>query len=426
MSLMDPKFAALALAAIVLLPSLRGTLRQLAFLLVNCAFVGFLFLAMHEAPLKVRLVGFGATIGFCLLGYALTLLIRRRRSLFWPSLIAFVLAFVYVSNYEFLHWMLPERVLLRLLAMVGLSFLSFKVVHVMVDAQGGTLGRLEFLTYLNFCLNLTTFMMGPIQRYQDYAEQWHGVREAIPLTFEAHLDAVLRILIGLVKAYVLAAFLSPYTLGPETDVAAATAGDLLLAIYAFYLYLYLNFGGYCDVVIGLGSLIGIRPPENFDKPFLARNVSEFWQRQHRSLTLWLTDYVFSPLYKWSLHTRWLASRPLLAANVAVFVTLVVSGLWHGTTTAFLIFGIVHGLYQVVYRTWDAFMSKKLGRERLRQLRQNWAVQSAGMVLTFNAVALAFVFFQLDAARAWTVFGRIVGIDGGGISANFPAAVLGIL
>jgi D-alanyl-lipoteichoic acid acyltransferase DltB (MBOAT superfamily) len=425
MSLMDPKFAALAFAAIVLLPTLRGTLRQLAFLLVNCAFVGFLFLGMGGAPLKVRAVGFGATLGFCLLGYALTLLIRRRRDLFWPSLVAYVVVFVYMSNYQFLHWVLPERLLFRVLAMVGLSFLFFKVVHVMVEAHGETLGRLEPLTYLNFCLNFTTFMMGPLQRYQDYAEQWHGVREAIPLTFEAHLDAVLRILVGLVKAYVLAAFLRPYTLGPDTDVAAATPLQLLLAIYAFYLYLYLNFGGYCDVVIGLGSLIGVRPPENFDKPFLARNVSEFWQRQHRSLTLWLTDYVFSPLYKWSLHTRWLSSRPLLAANVAVFVTLLVSGLWHGTTTAFLIFGIVHGLYQVVYRTWDGLMSGKLGRQRLKQLRQNWAVQGAGMVITFHAVALAFVFFQLDAVRAWTVFGRLVGIDGG-VTANLSAAVLGIL
>lgn len=413
MSLFDPKFFCLALFAIVTLPTLRGTLRQLAFLLANLAFV-WLLLSAVAAPQEPdaastttrTFVGATSTLAFCVLGYVLTRVTTRRPRFFPVALLAYVLLFIYMRNYEFLQWVLPEGTLARVLATVGLSFLFFKIVHVMIEARSGTLGPLEPLTYLNYCLNFTTFMMGPIQRYQDFYAQWHGQKESIPLTFHAHLDAAVRIVVGLFKAYVIAEWLAPYTLTANSDVAAMSAWKLLLSIYAFYGYLYFNFAGYCDVVIGIGSLFGVRPPENFDKPFLARNISEFWLRQHRSLTLWLTDYVFSPLYKWSLSTRWLGAHPLLAMNIAVFVTLFVSGVWHGTTVSFIIFGIVHGLYQVVYRTWDAVMSKRLGRQKLKQLRENWAMQAAGMVVTFNAVAFAFLFFRLDTAHAFGVLARL--------------------
>lgn len=175
----------------------------------------------------------------------------------------------------------------------------FKIVHVVVDASGGTIGRLDLLTYLNYCLNFATFMMGPIQRYQEYEAQWSGREEVRAPTFEAHLDAVLRILIGLVKAYVVSAYLSFFTLA-GFDPFAMPVSELLLRLVAFYFFLYINFSGYCDIVIGTAMLLGLRPPENFDKPFLARNIADFWLRFHRSLTQWLTSYVFSPLYKWTL------------------------------------------------------------------------------------------------------------------------------
>ena len=292
LSLMSPSFLGLSVATALLLAILRDVTRQLAFLAANVIFIWSLLLGPNGAI---------STIIFCLLGFALThLIIWRPRWSFPIGLTGFVILFIYMRDYEFLHWALPESMLTNILSTVGLSFLFFKIVHVMIEARSSTLGSLEFFTYLNYCLNFTTFMMGPIQRYQDYFAQWHGQKQAIPLTFEAHLDAVLRILVGLVKAYVLAALIEPYTMSPSLNISELPLISLLLSIYAFYLYLYFNFAGYCDVVIGVGSLLGIRPPENFNKPFLARNISDFWLRMHRSLTLWLTDYVFSPIYKRSL------------------------------------------------------------------------------------------------------------------------------
>jgi D-alanyl-lipoteichoic acid acyltransferase DltB (MBOAT superfamily) len=250
-------------------------------------------------------------------------------------------------------------------------------------------------------------MMGPIQRYQDFHEQWHGTRQAIDLTFEAHLDAGLRILVGLVKAYVLAGWVNPLALQPTTDVLALNLTGWVVQLYAFYFYLYLNFSGYCDVVIGIGSLFGVRPPENFDKPFVARNISDFWQRQHRSLTLWLTDYVFAPAYKRALSGPRLGTHPVLAGNLALMLTMIVSGLWHGTSIGFLVFGITHGIYLVVYHTWDHLLHRQLGRKRVKEIREHWLARAVGIVITFNAVAFAFLFFRLDTPRLLQAFAALV-------------------
>jgi alginate O-acetyltransferase complex protein AlgI len=398
-SLLSPAFLGLALAAVILLSVLRGTARQLAFLALNLVFVWGLLLGP---------VGALSTLLFALLGYALVqLAIHKRRAGLILGLVLYVAVFIYLRRYDFLEWVLPESLLPRALSTIGLSFLFFKIVHVMVDAYSKTLGRLDPLTYLNYCLNFATFIMGPIQRYQDYRSQWEGETRAIPLEFEAHLDAGLRILIGLVKAYILAPFFEVRALQPDANLLALSFIGLTVQVYAFWFFLYFNFSGYCDVVIGVGSLFGVRPPENFNLPFLARNISDFWLRQHRSLTLWLTDYVFSPLYKKLLMSRWTAGHKLLAVNLSLMTTMMVSGLWHGTTLSFFLFGLVHGLWFVIYRSWDSLLTNRLGKQRVRLLRHNWLVHAGGVFLTFNATAFTFIFFRVRSERVMQALKSLV-------------------
>jgi len=394
-SFLDLRFIALAVAALLLLRALRGWPRQVAFLALNLLFVG---------PLVLGTVGATGTVVFVLLGYALVqVAIRKERRGLVTGGILLVAVFVYMRRYDFLAWILPGSLLTTALRTTGLSFVFFKVLHVMIDAYSGALGRLDPLTYLNYCLNFTTFIMGPIQRYQDYRDQWGGVVEGLPADYEAHLDSVLRALIGIIKAYFLADFFLSRALRPNTDLLDLTPGDLVVQAYAFWIFLYLNFSGYCDVAIGLGSLLGVRPPENFDRPFLARNISDFWQRQHRSLTLWLTDYVFTPLYAKLLTVPWTARHKLLAANLALMTTMLVSGLWHGTTLGFLLFGVVHGLWFVIYRSWDALLTKRLGRAGAQRFRAHPLVHAGGVFCTFNATAFAFIFFRVSPERLAQAF-----------------------
>ncbi len=346
---------------------------------------------------------------FCLFGYALIKAHLRLPTLKpFHTLPILVVLFAYMRNYEMLQWVLPGNLLTNIFRTVGQSFILFKIIHVLIDARSRTLRDLEFFTYMNYCLSFTTFMMGPIQRYQDFYDQWYGHKQAIDLTFEAHLDAMLRILIGLVKAYVLAAWVNKLALQADTNVLELSFAGWIIKLYAFYFYLYLNFSGYCDVVIGIGSLFGVRPPENFNLPFIAQNIPDFWLRQHRSLTLWLTDYVFSPAYKAMLSGDALSGFPLLAGGLAFLITMLVSGLWHGTTIGFLLFGLAHGVYLVFYHVWDHHLTRYLGRKRVTQLRKTWPARGVGIFLTFNAAAFAFLFFRLDTPHLFQFLNDLFG------------------
>jgi D-alanyl-lipoteichoic acid acyltransferase DltB (MBOAT superfamily) len=397
-SMLSPAFLGLIAAAVILLGILEGAPRQLAFIAINLIF------------LVGMLLGVGGTLvvfGFLAIGFLLLRgILEDSRWAFAAGLPALVLLFVYMQDYKFLRLLVPDSLLTSILATVGLSFLFFKIIHVLIEAKSGTLGEIDGLSYVGYCTNFTAFAMGPLQRFQDYRDQWSARDADLPL--EHYLDAVIRILVGLVKAYVLAEWVKPFILLYGTHPADLPLGDLLVGIYAFNVYLYLNFAGYTDVMIGAGTLFGVRPPENFDKPFLARNVSDFWQRQHRSLTLWLTDYVYAPTFKKFLYTPHLRSHPLLANNLALMITMLVSGLWHGTSFGFLMFGLMHGAYLVISRTWDALLTKRFGKKRVRQLRRQLWAHALAIFITFNAVSFSFVPFQLGGGETVEIFTRLLG------------------
>ncbi len=399
MKLLSLEFAGLALAACVLLPVLKGPLRGVVFLVLNAAFA-----ASFLTP-----VGQVSTGAFLLLGYGVARGVRgggTRRVVAGVALLT--ATFVYLRGYDLVRLALPAGFVHDVLATAGLSFLFFKILHVVLDNAAGTLGELRPGIYVNYCLNFTTFLMGPIQRYQDFHEQWTGRRGSIEPGFEGHLGAVARIARGLVKKYVLAEFLAYETLYPGMDFGAFTVPQLVVKMYVFYAYLYCDFSGYCDVVIGTGSLMGIRPPENFRFPFLSRNVAEYWLRVHRTLTAWLTDYVFNPVYAALLRTGWARGRTLAPLAIALVLTMLVSGVWHGTTLAFVCFGLLHAVFLVSHRAYEHLMKGAMGVKRFRAFSANRAVHAAAVLVTWNVTSVAYVFFVLGMDDVARLTRRIVG------------------
>jgi len=365
---------------------------------------GFLIASGYYAFSYVGVRGMAWTLGFCLAGFGCVLAVRARPARLWLAICALTLAFIYARSYSFLALVLPDGWRTTILATAGLSFLFFKILHVVIDSAGGAITP-SFGRYLAYCFNFTTFLLGPIQRYQSFADQWDGKVEAIPRTFEAHLDATNRILRGFVKKYVVAEYLAQYALQGNAPVESMSLVDLQLATYMFYVFLYFDFSGYCDIVIGIGCLLGIRPPENFNVPFLASNPSQYWLRVHESLTHWLTDYVFNPLYAAALRSRLLGDRPLASMAMAVMVTMLVAGLWHGTTFSFVLFGLVHGVYLVVFRTYEHVALSVMGRRGLRELRSSRAWLVASTIVTFHFTATAYIFFVLDRHRLMLILQR---------------------
>jgi D-alanyl-lipoteichoic acid acyltransferase DltB (MBOAT superfamily) len=395
LSFLSLQFILLSLAAAALMWSTRGAVRLLGFLLAS-GYFAYTFLGVR---------GMAWTLSYCVAGYVCAVVVRRYPRWLWLAVTALALVFIYARGYSFLRFVLPEGLQTRILATAGLSFLFFKILHVVIDTAGGAI-KLSFWRYLTYCFNFTTFLLGPIQRYQHFESQWNGTTDAIPATFEAHLDAVNRILRGMVKKYVVAEFLSVYALQGNAPVATMSLVDLQLATYLFYVFLYFDFSGYCDIVIGVGCLLGVRPPENFNLPFLAPNPTQYWLRVHESLTRWLTDYIFNPLYAAALRSRSLGPHPLAAMMLAVMVTMLIAGLWHGTTVNFILFGLLHGLYLVVFRTYEHAAIGILGRKGLQRLRSSRTWLVASTVITFHFTATAYVFFVLDIDQLRLILERL--------------------
>ena len=234
MPLSSWSFVVLASTAILALPVASGPVRTALFLLLNSAFV-WTYWGISAAP---------QAVGFVLLGYVAARFVSGRGAAALALTLTLLTAlFVYLRGYAAGLIDIPGSHAAGVVAIAGLSFLFFKIAHVVIDASGGAIGQLPFTRYLNYCLNFTTALMGPIQRFQDFTAQWDDRFASQQLDLESAIDAANRALRGALKAFVLAPYLAPYVIQPGMPLNSIGTGELLMRVYAFYVFLYLDFSG---------------------------------------------------------------------------------------------------------------------------------------------------------------------------------------
>lgn len=305
--------------------------------------------------------------------------------------------FLYLKKYVFLEMLVPDTLLDHTVELVGISYMLFKFLHMVVDLRQGQILPFTFLGYINYQLAFFTLIAGPIQRFNDFQKFWETPEPDTSDVGEA-LDAWNRILNGMLKMGVLATgALFLYERAAAGFFQPQSSSDLMarfaLYFYAYPAYVYFNFSGYTDIVLGCAKLLGLRLPENFAQPYLARNVIDFWSRWHISLTTWIRDYVFMMSYKWvaERYNRFVQS----AGYLLTFVSLLVAGIWHGATLNFVIFGAIHGLGAAVTQMYGALLKSKLKRIGFKRYNQSQWVRGVAMVITFHFVCVSFLFFPAD-------------------------------
>jgi D-alanyl-lipoteichoic acid acyltransferase DltB (MBOAT superfamily) len=176
--------------------------------------------------------------------------------------------------------------------------------------------------------------------------------------------------------------------------------------YIFPIYLYLNFSGYCDIVIAGATFTGMKLPENFDKPYLSRNVLDFWTRFHRTLGLWIRDYLFSPLYKF-IAERW-PQRAEPLAFACYFVAFFLAGVWHGPTANFVVFGLLQAVGASAGKLWERHLTKHGGRKRLREYMQSTRNRVIAIIATVHFECFCILFFPNDIKTALLIIRSLFG------------------
>lgn len=331
-------------------------------------------------------------VAFVLSGYlaARALVWRPSTALLTAYLAALTVTFIVLKRYAFLQLIGGEALIAHGLDLIGLSFIFFRQIHVVVDVRQGEIRDITLWSYLNYQFNPFTLLAGPIQRYQVFKEDWQRLTPTLTDTHDLHL-AILRILIGVIKVAIVAeaclqlsqsAFYTPDNFGGWARA---------VRFYSFPAYVYFNFTGYCDIVIAAAALAGIRVPENFDRPYLARNMIDYWTRWHRTLSFWIRDYLFTPMYM-SIARQWPRSAPRLVF-LCYFVALFLAGVWHGATWNFVAFGVLNGLGVSAAKVWENWIVAHYGRPGLRTYLASEPIKWIARVATIHFVCLTMFFLQ---------------------------------
>jgi alginate O-acetyltransferase complex protein AlgI len=296
-----------------------------------------------------------------------------------------------------------------LLLPLGLSFFCFQAISYVVDVyRGDASGRHSFPEHLLYLLFFPRVVAGPIVRARDLLERFS---ETPSLTADEGGRALYRITLGLVKKLVVADVLGAGLVDAVfADPGAYTSAECLVAAVAYSFELYFDFSGYSDMALGAAALFGFKLPENFARPYLAKNLFEFWNRWHMSLSSWLRDYLYRPLGGSRV------SRPRVLFNLVVVMAL--GGLWHGSDWRFAVWGGVHGLLLCLVRVYWWARGK-------RPEAKGVLAAVPGVLLTFSAVVLTRVVFRADTLAAAGDFYRQL-LQGTGGLANVGPWVWGML
>lgn len=285
-----------------------------------------------------------------------------------------------------------------LIVPLGFSYLAFELLHVVMERRRGRIQELSFVDLCAFIFFAPARIAGPIKRYPAFVA---AMRDAEPTSANVYAG-LLRILLGLTKKFFLADVLA-LTVAEQAYVSSAKHAWII--VFAFSLQIFFDFSAYSDIAIGLGRTLGIVLPENFRWPYFAKNIREFWDRWHITLSHWVRDYVFTPLGRTLFKTP-LRRAPVVIAVISYLVTFAVVGAWHGLTPAFLLWGGYHGallsLYHVVRMKTPA-----------RLADQPWydgrVVRALSVAITFVCVTIGWVPFMLPLPKAEKMLALMFGM-----------------
>ncbi len=283
---------------------------------------------------------------------------------------------------------------------LGFSYIAFRLLHTIRDRQSGRLPVVSLSEYVVYVIFFPALTAGPIDRIERFVGD---LRRPLALTADDLGEAGKRLVLGLFKKFAVADVLAMVALNATNALQVRPAGWAWVLLYAYAFQLYFDFSGYTDIAIGLGRLLGIRLPENFNAPYLKPNLTQFWNNWHMTLTQWFRAYFFNPV------TRALRSgKKPLPIPAIIFITqlgtMVLIGLWHGVTLNFVVWGLWHGLGLFAHNRWS-----ELTKARFAALSKRWqaALNVGGVLLTFNFIALGWVFFALPGLSISVQFLRIL-------------------
>lgn len=274
---------------------------------------------------------------------------------------------------------------LNIVLPIGVSFFTFKLISYIIEVHREHIQPskdfIEFGTYVTF---FPTILSGPIDRPNKFIPQLQGVRQ---FNYDMAADGCRQVLWGMFTKMCIADNLAPFTDRVWANIDGYSSATLILTSFYYSVQLYADFDGYSNMAIGVAKILNLQVERNFNHPFLARNIAEYWRNWHISLTSWLTDYVFAPL---NIAFRYMNNLGIILAIVINFVLI---GLWHGADWTFAFFGLYHGLLYIPLILSGSFAKKK--KLRPNKIGIPNMKDFSYMLVTFLLVSIGLILFRAE-------------------------------
>ena len=276
-----------------------------------------------------------------------------------------------------------------LLGFLGISYLTFRAVGTIIETRDGMVKEITPWHFIRFMLFMPTITSGPIDRYRRFSKDYQKTPERSDY-LKLVEKGIYYLFLGFLYKFVIAYFFGQRF---YQHFEQAAMGDRLFSwnmlgvMYTYGFYLFFDFAGYSLFAVAISYFMGVKTPMNFKQPFKSKNIKEFWNRWHISLSFWFRDYIFMRFVFMATKKRWFKNRNTLSAT-AYMLNMLTMGFWHGITWYYILYGFLHGLALVINDWWLRYK-----RKHLKNLPHNKFTECVAIFVTFNFVMLTFLLFS---------------------------------
>ncbi|MBB5888164.1 D-alanyl-lipoteichoic acid biosynthesis protein DltB [Lactovum miscens] len=270
---------------------------------------------------------------------------------------------------------------------LGISYVTFKTVSIILEIRDGLIKDVPLKEYFYFLYFFPTISSGPIDRFRRFRKE---LQNPIPENYSEMVGkGIFYIFQGFLYKYIIGYLIDTYILHDISIQAALHPSfcSMLVSMYSYGLYLFFDFAGYSLFVIGISSIMGYDIPHNFNKPFISKNIKDFWNRWHMSLSFWFRDFVAMRLMKTIMEKRWTKNMALIA-NLGYMASMGLMGFWHGFTWFYIVYGFYHAFLLMGYDTW-----LRLKKKRKWKIPSNRWTSAVSIFITINLVFAGFLIFS---------------------------------
>jgi membrane protein involved in D-alanine export len=307
---------------------------------------------------------------------------RRNRN----STIVFCLAVILSILPLTISKLSPYLFHVHLIGFLGISYLTFKGTQLIMETRDGLIkNNIPIVRLLYFILFFPTISSGPIDRYRRFEKDVKA--ELSKEQYKILLyDGINKIFLGFLYKYIIGYSINHYFIANIGSIANNSFQNHLYYMYGYSLYLFFDFAGYSAFAIGVSYIMGVKSPENFNKPFISRNIKDFWNRWHLSLSYWFRDYVYMRFIFWVTKKKLIKNRNA-SSNLGYILLFLLMGVWHGLAIQYILYGIYHAVIMVLYNTFEQFNKKH------KWWPNNRYTKIAAIVITFHFICFGFYIFS---------------------------------